>query len=50
MLTSNESLSVYPFTLPISGHYAKMMPSTKQEVHNILHCHLKRTEPWPWDV
>jgi len=29
-------------------HYVKKMTSsTKLKVHNVLHCHQKRTEPWP---
>jgi len=44
-----ESLWVYaPSASPLPGWlWANMTSSTKPEVHNILHCRQKRTEPRP---
>ena len=37
--------SYYP--RPYGPLWANMTPCTKPEVHNVLHCRLRRTEPWP---
>ena len=42
--THGESL--HSFASPISV-YLGMMSSTEREVHNLLHCCLRRIEPWP---
>jgi len=43
VLHPDKSLSISP--IRVDDTWDNMMPITKPEVHNVLHCHWRRTEP-----
>jgi len=41
------TIAINSVTYCVNSTLTKMTLSTKPEVHNVLHCHHRRTEPWP---